>query len=390
MDLGELEGAAKGNPPLRRVLQTIQAWATGFEVATGINPLAPAHAGKRKLAPPPLADMVVTGVDGHYAVDITNPTTTPGILHEIKAATTVPIGKSLDIITIGPTGDLQIDILDPGTTRYFQLRSKFPNSDYNQPQIFQAVSSGLLTGDNLSASNTTMTPTSNGPLLTQDSTTAVIVVHPFTMVMGSNNVGYGGGDVAVDDEGNPITFGTYYVYTLDAAKAGGAVTWQATQDLARARAHDDAVILTTPITLSVYGGGVTFPVGMGGGPAAGTLVTMSDGVTTRAVELLLAGDDILGLDGVETLQAAPTSVATVPSFTITTVSGKAITLSGDHNLQLGAGGRATVTDVVPGDNINTVDGQEQVTSKVLAGNVTVYRLSLSKNHFHTGNGIWCG
>lgn len=142
MTLGEIEGASKDNPSLRRMLQAIQGWMTAIEKNIGFDPQV-VNKANRIVRPPPLASYVVTGQDGIYTIQITNPEGLAGqVTHEIRAATTVPVGKSLDIIIRGPSPDTLVTIVDPGTTRYFQLRSKYALSNYNQPQISEAVSSG--------------------------------------------------------------------------------------------------------------------------------------------------------------------------------------------------------------------------------------------------------
>lgn len=134
MTLDELEGAAKNNPPLRRVLQQIQDWMTGIEKQFGSRPLGGAQA-QFKSDPPPLATFTVAAVGEHYTIFITNPPGVTGILHQLIGGTTLPVSASANIITRGPAPDLAYTIVDPSTTRYWQLRSKFTNSDYNQPQI---------------------------------------------------------------------------------------------------------------------------------------------------------------------------------------------------------------------------------------------------------------
>lgn len=389
MKLGEIEGAAGKNAALRRVLQAIETWGTGIEKGVGLNPLAPGHVGSRKLATPPLADFTVIGVDGHYVVDITNPLNVATMYHEVRAATTVPIVASNDIIVRGPFIDSHLDIIDPNTTRYFQLRSRFANSEYNAPQISQAVDSGTLRSISLSALQTRMTPYAATPLVVQNGATLGLIVSPFTMQVGGDTIAYAGGIIALDDVGDPLTFGTYYVYTLDPSKAGGAVTWLATDDPSRLTANDGTVTIPGSVTLRVDGGGVLFPPGLEGGPSVGTVIKLNSGAT-KLVEALVTGDILLGLDGPETVQAAPVAVTGVPAFTIVTISGKAVTIAGDHELQLGSGGRLFVADIVPGDSINTLDGIEAVTTKTFVGLITVYPIPLNKNHFHTGGEIWCG
>lgn len=134
MTLDELEGASKGNPALRRVLQQVQDWMTGVEKQTGTRPLAGA-VSTFKPNPPALAKFTVTAVGSNFVIQITNPPGVIGVLHQLIGATTIPIQASTNIIMSGPAPDLQVVIPNPATTRYWQLRSKFQNSDYNDPQV---------------------------------------------------------------------------------------------------------------------------------------------------------------------------------------------------------------------------------------------------------------
>jgi hypothetical protein len=148
MVLSELDAAAKSNPSLRRVLQQIQDWMTGTEQAVGIAPLAPAQGGKVRQAPPPQATLAVSGADGRFEIKITLPAAAIGpMLHEIKYSETVPFASSTTVVTLPSTPDTVIQVFCPssdasGIRRYFQMRSRYFTSDFNQPVVSDQVFSG--------------------------------------------------------------------------------------------------------------------------------------------------------------------------------------------------------------------------------------------------------
>lgn len=391
MKLSEIESASKSNPSLRRILQMIETWGTGMEDHLGFNPQAGSQAKNKRVGPPMLANMTIEGVDGHFSIQITNPVGAAGqILHEIKGSPTVPIVKSTDLIVRGPSSDLQYDIIDPGVSRYFQLRSKYAYSDFNQPQVFPSVSSGVLRSGSNSNKNITFTPTDPDPVLYQLNQLAVIVVNPTTFDFGSDlRVSYNGASLTMDDQGDPLTFSTYYVYGDDPTRAGGTIDLLATQDPSVLTANDGRVAFGV-ITLSEQGGGIIFPPGSAGGTIEGTVITLLDG-TTQLVEQLVAGDVLQGPDGAaETLSSSPIVLASVPCFTITTSTGKFITLSSDQYLQSGPGGRLPVSELVANDSINTDIGSETISSVVYTGLLTVYHLPLSRTRFYLAGSIWSG
>ena len=391
MTIDELEGAAKSNPPLRRVLQQIQQWMSAVEVEFGINPLATSLAGTKNANPPLTASIDVAVGNGHYVITITNPAVGTGILHEVRAATTVPVSAATDVIVLGPAADLQLDLNDPGTTRYFQLRSKFANSEYNSPIVVGPFSSGLIDSAALPASAQVQTPVSVNPLAIQtDGLPLNVQVQAQMIQVGKASVSYTPYTMSVDDQGNPLDYLLYYAYTIDPTLAGGT-PWLLTLDPASLTFQDGIVTLPGPIRLLSGGGGVLFAPGQGGGVTGDSLVTMSDG-TTKLASVLQKGDVLKGANGNETLVTAPVQVLNVPMFRLTTIGGKSIQISGDVTVQLGGGGVMDVFDVNPGDSLNTVDGQDQIQSKVYVGLNAgpIFRLPLSNGELAAANGIWLG
>ncbi len=135
------------SPYLRRALQRIQDWCSGVERAVGIDPLAQAKggvgAGAVRVAPPPAATLTVVGGGGTFAVAIDLPDNVTGpVINELKVSATVPFKGSSTVnkYPLNPATYLTINI--PNTTFYFQLRSRYYTSDFNQPVVFGPVSSG--------------------------------------------------------------------------------------------------------------------------------------------------------------------------------------------------------------------------------------------------------
>ena len=143
MKIEDIEGASRlDGSAIRRALQKLQNWATGMELAIGVDPLAPTGSRVRT-APPPLARLTVYGGSGRFVLSIDLPPDAIGpMLHEIKSSDTVPLAASTDIVTFPINPATYTEILAPNITRYFQIRSRYYTSDFNQPKITEAVFSG--------------------------------------------------------------------------------------------------------------------------------------------------------------------------------------------------------------------------------------------------------
>lgn len=390
MKIPELEAAASGNPALRRVLTKIQSWTEEVEKGIGFAPFGTGKAGRKRVIPPPLAGMIVEGLDGHFQVQITPPESATGTMfHEVKSSTTIPFVASQDVISHGVSPEGHLDIILPNSTRYFQLRSRYSTSDFNQPQpTTDAIFSGVLSSRSIPPGFTKYETSNVGPILTQQDTSAVILVAPNVMQMGDETVSYDGGTITVDSAGNPLTYTTYYVYADDLGKDGGAVIYQATTDIGEATGSDARVRFGT-ITLLASGGGIGYGFGYARGSLVGTLVTMFNG-SAKLIQDVVIGDTLKGADAAvaEVVTETPVALDAVPCFAFGTQNSKSMTASADQNLQSGPGVMTRADQAVLQDSINTADGQEYITSKTYAGSLTVYRLRLSGSKFYLANGVW--
>lgn len=145
MKIPGLDAAAAGNASLRNVLARIEQWTEEMERGTGFVPFGPGTVGQDKAAPPPLASFIVTGANGSFVVEITTPDDARGTMfHEVKSSQSIPFSNSTTILQHGgPSPSGHIVIVLPSETRYFQLRSRYGSSVFNQPQVSAAIASGV-------------------------------------------------------------------------------------------------------------------------------------------------------------------------------------------------------------------------------------------------------
>jgi hypothetical protein len=396
MTLSELVGAAGDNAALRRTLSQIQDWMTQMETQTGI---VPNTVQRGAAAVPPLAQVLVVGANGKFSVAIVNPSSVTGtLLHELKSSSVIPFSSSHDIVThLAGVPDTSVVVDLPNATRFFQLRSRFQTSGFNSPQVVGPSSSGATSSTALTLLNTNYEIHTNppAPIMIQPDVAAVIRVLPVILRAGSGqSLNYNGSaaDLTTDDQGNPLTFDTYFVYADDLNKAGGVVTFKATLD-SGVLSQNDARFTIGQITLASTGGGLLFPSDGGGGPVLGTPIAAvtGSGFAYQNVETLVAGQKLRGSDPVnpEVLQSAPIAITGVPCFRFDFSTGNYIVLSTDSELQAGGGGLVPTVIANVNDVINTDFGQQTITAKTFVGLQTVYSLTLSRNKLFLGNAVWC-
>lgn len=393
MRITALEGAAGNNPALREALTEIEQYLTLMANQLGIDPRASQQVvGRSRVSPPSQATFTASGVNGMFVVEIENsvdPTNQQDltIYHQVRTATDTPIEhpNQFDDTPINPA--THVVIPDPNATKFIGIRSKFINSKFNNWRVLPAaVYSGSITAASLPSSDVSKQFNTGGyPLLSQADGSGMISM-PATIIQfpGSDPVSYAASSLS------GLTLGlTYYVYVDDPARAGGPLQIEAATDPFLLTANEGRIFLGV-IKLKDGGGALLFPYGTRGGCVVGTVVTMSDG-SLKNVENLVVGDLVKGIDSMHNETVAATNARfQVPSFAITSSTGKTVGVSGDVSLQLGPGSRFPVVDMVPNDTIDTKDGQEQIATKVYVGLQNVIQIDLSYNRFLLGNGIWVG
>lgn len=134
-----------------QALMDLANFADSLEQAIGAR--VGAGAGVQTAAPPASA-WTITAENGHYRIELIPPSATsllPPVQHQIACANdrNFDANSSSIIYTLG-LGETSRDIVDPGTTRYWRLRSRFPGSDWNAWRLYTtadgvtALSSGAL------------------------------------------------------------------------------------------------------------------------------------------------------------------------------------------------------------------------------------------------------
>lgn len=141
-----IEGASKGNPLLKEILEGVMKWQSNFTLITGIDPNANQQTGNvNTLTPPPIVSSVsVVGVDNRFLVDITPPSgVTATIYYQVQSSLTTPFDTSISLRTYGPSPETHLDLTadTPGEVRSFRVRGKYANSDFGSVYIVAPVSS---------------------------------------------------------------------------------------------------------------------------------------------------------------------------------------------------------------------------------------------------------
>lgn len=126
-----------------QALMDLANFADSLEQAIG----ARLGAGAATQAAAPLAsDWAITALNGHYFIEITPPAGSsllPPVQHQIACANdqTFDVNSSSVVYTLG-LGETSRDIVDPGATRYWRLRSRFPGSGWNAWRMY-ATAAGV-------------------------------------------------------------------------------------------------------------------------------------------------------------------------------------------------------------------------------------------------------
>lgn len=143
MKLEEIDAAAGKNSSLRRVLSKIQSWATGLENTIGVDPNSLAG-GDTRLQAPPQVTPTITGAHGRFLIALELPATAIGpMLHEISISTTIPFLNSETVVKLPSNPATYVEVTSPNSTKYFQIRSRYYASDFNQPRVIGPISSGV-------------------------------------------------------------------------------------------------------------------------------------------------------------------------------------------------------------------------------------------------------
>jgi hypothetical protein len=374
----------------------------------------PARVPQAKAAPPAAA-LSVTGADGKFEIQITlpqdvqPPTVTlyqasfgsdmnrlrAPILHQLQSATGVLFDAASKVTTYGPTPETSLSITNPNVTLFWRLRSSYDGTNWNDWQIFSSaavcgpvgVSSGLMRSGSISIANTATTPNGASPL-TQQGTSTQINVAASLWKAGNQTINYNSGSV------NPGSYGKFYVYADDPARAGGSVIFVATSNVSDITAADARVYFGVITTAA--GGGGTGSGGGGGSCCIGrVLVDMADG-TQRRQDSLHIGESVAGPDGPDEI----VSIELVPnqpcfSFELDVELNSVELNSGEihqgcsatHSLKRHAAGWETAFEIQVGDVLETKNGPGTVKKKTFIGNHTVYKMVLARNRVFIGDGL---
>ena len=137
------EYARQADPALYRALNTLAQALDGLQTAQGIS-LASAAAAAGAAPAPPAAGWTVTAGNGHFLVQIANPAyagLAPALQHQVASAVnqTFDGNAATTVLTLG-YGQTSLDVVDPGVTKYWRLRSRTLGSGWNAWQTYSTAS----------------------------------------------------------------------------------------------------------------------------------------------------------------------------------------------------------------------------------------------------------
>jgi hypothetical protein len=354
---------------------------------------------------PAAAQFAVQGIDGKFLIAIVNPQNilpvspailsalmraglnrqlTP-ILHNVQSSLDINFDNNSSLVDYGISPQLAYEIQNPNVTRFFRLRSTYDGKNWNDWQIYSSsltcgpvgVYSGLLSSPALSFLNSTAMTADGSIAISQSGTSTTILIAAKTWNVGPQQLAYLGGSV------DPGAYGKYYIYGIDAKKAGGAITYLATQNLGDLSAQDGIIQFGSITTLAGGGGGGSY-----GGfcCVAGVEVRMFNG-STKLIQQLLRGDVLLAPDGQpEVVQHDPEILPAQVCFRFE-YEGRHFAGASAGELVRSNGHWTRLVDLAIGDTIETDAGPKVITAKECIGERTVYKLTLDRSLRYFGDGV---
>jgi hypothetical protein len=145
------------DPEVRNIGQAAQTLANqsdAIEKASGLSIQVggKATAANAAVTAPPASSAKVTAGSGHFLVQIAAPgSNTPMVQHQLRSATDSGFGQNVTIYTLG-FGQLTLDVVDPGVTKYWALRSQLQGSTWNAWALISGPLSGAFTSGALKTS----------------------------------------------------------------------------------------------------------------------------------------------------------------------------------------------------------------------------------------------
>ena len=115
--------------------------------ALGINVLEPTNSPQQPAsAPPPLATLAVTGVNGDFQIEITNPSQSinKAIYHELSYCSQPSFVGGSGVTTLPVSTSTKLTVAGPGVTAYWRIRSSYNQNNWNSYQVSpSSISAGL-------------------------------------------------------------------------------------------------------------------------------------------------------------------------------------------------------------------------------------------------------
>jgi hypothetical protein len=122
---------------LFQALSSLANFSDGLEQAAGVTVGASSTSTQAQTPAPAQATWTIAAANGHYMISITNPTvsgqtTQPLIQHTVRSALdqNFNANSSMNTYSLG-FGQISIDVIDPNETRYWQIQSRYPGSNWN-------------------------------------------------------------------------------------------------------------------------------------------------------------------------------------------------------------------------------------------------------------------
>ncbi|MHB8734376.1 MAG: hypothetical protein ACYC6M_03640 [Terriglobales bacterium] len=137
------EYTRQADPALYRALNTLAQGMDALQAAQGVSLASGTPASGAAPAPPP-AGWIVTAGNGHFNIQISNPAYSglaPALQHQVASA----VNQNFDtnaataVFTLG-YGQTTLDVVDPGVTKYWRLRSRTLGSGWNAWQSYSTAS----------------------------------------------------------------------------------------------------------------------------------------------------------------------------------------------------------------------------------------------------------
>jgi len=137
---------ANRDPNQYQAFTDVANFVDALEQAAGVR-VGGAASGTTSTPPPAAVSWTITAGNGHFLLQMDAPQETaqqPPVQHQVASATSQAFDAAGAVTTFTcGFGETTRDVIDPGVTKYWRLRSRYAGSDWNAWRTY-ATSAGVV------------------------------------------------------------------------------------------------------------------------------------------------------------------------------------------------------------------------------------------------------